>query len=137
MPAKDIYHDAVKNAVIKDGWTITADPYYIIYGKLRLVADLGAERILSAQRGNDKIVIEVKSFINSSFIYDLERAVGQYIIYRNYLKRTAPDHQIYLALSQLVYKANFDETIQIVIDDNQLKLIIVDTEKEVITKWIN
>jgi hypothetical protein len=82
-------------------------------------------------------VIEVKSFLNPSFIYDLERAVGQYIIYRNYLKRTAPDHQIYLALGQLVYKANFDETIQVVVDENQLKLIIVDTEKEVITKWIS
>jgi hypothetical protein len=137
MPAKDIYHDAVKNALIKDGWTITADPYYIIYGKLRLVADLGAERPLSAQKGDEKIVIEVKSFLNTSFIYDLERAVGQYIIYRNYLKRTAPDHKIYLALSHLVYKANFDETIQIIIDDNQMKLIIVDTEKEVITKWIS
>ena len=48
MPAKDIYHDAVKNALIKDGWRITADPYYIIYKKLRLVADLGAERSISA-----------------------------------------------------------------------------------------
>jgi len=137
MPAKDIYHDAVKNALIKDGWTITADPYFIIYKKLRLVADLGAERSLSAKRGDEKIVIEVKSFVNPSFIYDLERAVGQYIIYRNFLTKTAPDHQIYLALSQLVYQANFDETIQIVIDENQLKLIIVDTDKEVITKWIN
>ena len=137
MPAKDTCHDAVKNALIKDGWTITADPYYIIYRKLRLVADLGAERPLSAQRGDEKIVIEVKSFLNSSFIYDLERAVGQYIIYRNYLKRTAPDHQIYLALGQLVYKANFDETIQVVVDENQLKLIIVDTDKEIITKWIS
>ncbi|MFM6013636.1 MAG: element excision factor XisH family protein [Cuspidothrix sp.] len=103
MPAKDIYHDSVKNALIKDGWIITADPYYIIYKKLRLVADLGAERSLSAQKGDEKIVTEVKSFINPSFIYDLERAVGQYIIYRNFLKKTAPDHQIYLALSQLVY----------------------------------
>ena len=137
MPAKDTLHNPVKNALIKDGWTITADPYYIIYGKLRLVADLGAERPLSAQKGDEKIVIEVKSFISSSFIYDLERAVGQYIIYRNFLKKTAPDHQIYLALSQLVYKANFDETIQIVVDENQLKLIIVDTEKEVINKWIS
>jgi hypothetical protein len=68
MPAKDIYHDAVKNALIKDGWTITADPYYIIYKKLRLIADLGAERSLSAQKGNDKIVIEIKSFLNPSFI---------------------------------------------------------------------
>ncbi|MBE9057121.1 XisH family protein [Sphaerospermopsis sp. LEGE 08334] len=137
MPAKDIYHDSVKNALIKDGWKITADPYYIIYKKLRLVADLGAERSLSAQKGDEKIVIEVKSFINPSFIYDLERAVGQYIIYRNFLKKTAPDHQIYLALSQLVYKANFDDTIEIIVEENDLKLIIVDTAKEVITKWIN
>ena len=82
-------------------------------------------------------MIEVKSFINPSFIYDLEMAVGQYIIYRNFLNKTAPEHQIYLALSQLVYKANFDETIQIVVEENELKVIIVDTEKEVITKWIN
>ena len=137
MPAKDIYHDAVKNALIKDDWKITADPYFIIYKKLKLIADLSAERALSAQKGNDKIVIEIKSFINPSFIYDLERAVGQYIIYRNFLKKTAPDHQIYLALSQLIYQANFDETIQIVVYENQLKLIIVDTEKEIITKWIS
>ncbi len=25
MPAKDIYHDVVKQALIKDGWTITDD----------------------------------------------------------------------------------------------------------------
>lgn len=137
MPAKDIYHDAVKNAIIKEGWTVAADPYYIVYKKLRLIADLGAERSLAAQRGNEKIVIEIKSFINRSFIYDLERAVGQYIIYRTFLRRTAPDRQIYLALSQLVYKANFDETIEIIINENQIKLIIVDPIKEVITKWIN
>lgn len=77
MPAKDIYHDAVKNALIKDDWTITADPYFIIYKKLKLIADLSAESALSAQKGNNKIVIEIKSFINPSFIYDLERAVGQ------------------------------------------------------------
>ena len=136
MPAKDIYHKAVKNALIKDGWTITADPYYIIYKRLRLVADLGAERAIAAQKGNNKIVIEVKSFLNPSFIYDLERAVGQYIIYRNFLKKTAPDHKIYLAITQLVYQANFDETIQIIVNENQLKLIIVNAEQEVITKWI-
>ena len=28
MPAKDIYHDTVKNALIKDGWTITHDPLH-------------------------------------------------------------------------------------------------------------
>ena len=136
MPAQDTYHDAVKNALIKDGWRITADPYYIIYKKLRLVADLGAERPIYAQKGTDKIVIEVKSFLNPSFIYDLKRAVGQYIIYRNFLKTTSPEHQISLALTQFVYQANFDETIQIIVDENQLQLIIVNTEQEVITQWI-
>jgi hypothetical protein len=31
MPAKDIYHEAVKNALIKDGWRILAAPYKIKY----------------------------------------------------------------------------------------------------------
>ena len=137
MPAKDTYHDAVKNALIKDGWTITADPYFIIYKKLKLVADLGAERPFSAEREGEKIVVEVKSFLSPSFIYDLEQALGQYILYRNFLKRTAPERQLYLAMSQRIYKVNFDETLQIVVEENQLKLIIVDTDKEVITKWIN
>jgi hypothetical protein len=58
MPAKDTCHDAVKNALIKDGWTITADPYYIIYRKLRLVADVSAqyigERVIQAPMTNQK-----------------------------------------------------------------------------------
>jgi hypothetical protein len=29
MSAKDIYHDAVKNALINDGWKIIADPFLI------------------------------------------------------------------------------------------------------------
>ncbi len=29
MPAKDTYHDAVRHALVKDGWTITHDPFTI------------------------------------------------------------------------------------------------------------
>ena len=28
MPAHDTFHDAVKHGLIKDGWTITDDPYH-------------------------------------------------------------------------------------------------------------
>jgi hypothetical protein len=31
MPALDLLHDPVRNALIKEGWTITADPYPIAY----------------------------------------------------------------------------------------------------------
>jgi hypothetical protein len=32
MPAKDIYHETVKAALIKDGWTITDDPLNLKIG---------------------------------------------------------------------------------------------------------
>lgn len=32
MPAKDIYHDCVRNALIKNGWTITHDPLNLKIG---------------------------------------------------------------------------------------------------------
>ncbi len=46
MPAKDIYHDTVKNALIKDGWNITNDPYILTIGRKDLFVDLGAEKLL-------------------------------------------------------------------------------------------
>jgi len=48
MPAKDKIHNAVKNALIKEGWTITADPYTIQYEGLILFADMSAERPITA-----------------------------------------------------------------------------------------
>jgi len=33
MPAKDIYHNNVKNALIKAGWLITHDPYILTFGQ--------------------------------------------------------------------------------------------------------
>ncbi len=33
MPARDFYHDAVKNALTKDGWTITHDPLTLRWGE--------------------------------------------------------------------------------------------------------
>ena len=50
MPAKDIYHDTVKAALIKDGWTITHDPLTIRLTRKKLYVDLGAERLIAAQR---------------------------------------------------------------------------------------
>src|SRR5260370_40737702 len=107
MPAPDIIHNAVKNALIKDGWTITADPYTIEYKEITPFADLGAERPIAAERAGRKIVVEIKSFLNPSRIRDLELALGQYDLYRGYLELTAPEHELYLAvgsdvLSQLL-----------------------------------
>jgi hypothetical protein len=43
MPAKKIYHDAVIQALIADGWIITGDLMKLEYGDRNLYVDLGAE----------------------------------------------------------------------------------------------
>ncbi|MGB7518966.1 MAG: element excision factor XisH family protein, partial [Spirulinaceae cyanobacterium] len=71
MPAKDIYHHQVRNALIKDGWTITDDPLILSIGKRDLFVDLGAEKVIAAEKKNQKIAVEVKSFIGKSQVNDL------------------------------------------------------------------
>ena len=51
MPARDRLHNAVKNALIRDGWTITHDPLRLTSGRRNLYVDLGAERLLAAEKG--------------------------------------------------------------------------------------
>jgi XisH protein len=84
MPAQDIYHDAVVRALTADGWMITHDPLSLSYGGRDLYVDLGAERTtIAAERDGQKIAVEIKSFLGSSPIRDLEEAVGQYEVYRS------------------------------------------------------
>ncbi len=138
MPAKDIYHDAVKNALIKDGWLIIADPYIIKYEDAELYADLAAEKPIAAQRQGQKIVVEIKSFVGKSQMYDFHNALGQYIVYRNLIKLTEPEYNLYLAIDDIVYSNFFQRlSIQVITRENNLKLIIVDTQQKQIEQWIH
>ncbi|MBE9089203.1 XisH family protein [Microcystis aeruginosa LEGE 11464] len=138
MPAKDIYHEAVKNALIKDGWSILADPYKIKYKDAELFADLAAEKPLAAERNGRKIVVEIKSFLSPSPMRDFEIALGQYILYRNLISLTEPEYQIYLAIKDSIYENFFQrESIQDVVKINQLLLLVVEMEKEKILQWID
>jgi len=138
MPAKDIYHNTVKNALLKDGWTITADPYFIKYEDAELYADLAAEKPISAERQGQKIVVEIKSFVGRSLMYDFHGALGQYVVYRNLIQLTEPEYTLYLAIDDLVYKNFFQrKSIQVITKENQLFLMVVEMEKEEILQWIN
>ncbi|HWQ36350.1 MAG TPA: element excision factor XisH family protein [Blastocatellia bacterium] len=138
MPRTDAIHNAVKNALIRDGWTITDDPLTIRRGRLRLYADLAAEHPFAAERDGRRIVVEVKSFAGKSFIKELEGALGQYFIYLAYLEQIDPSRRIYLAISEAVYKRFFlREEIRLVMDRFQVALIAVNLESEVITQWTN
>ena len=137
MPAKDLYHDAVKNALIKDDWTITHDPLHLRWGNNLLFVDLGAERLLSARKKDQKIAVEVKSFTSPSNIAALENALGQYILYRNIIEELEPDRMLYLAVHDEIFSTVFEESLgQLLIHKNRLKLIVFSRTEEVILKWI-
>lgn len=138
MPAKDIYHNAVRFALVKDGWEILTEDYSLEYGGDRLYVDIAAEKSIAAEKQGQKILVEVKSFLGRSFINDLEQAVGQYIVYRDILLETALDFELYLAITQGTYKSYFQRRLaQMIINRNQVKLLIVDAESEVIVQWID
>lgn len=136
MPTKDLYHDTVKNALEKDGWTVT-DNLSLKVGKRNLFVDLGAERLLIAQRANQKIAVEVKSFISASPVSDLEQALGQYLLYEDLMRNQHRDRLLYLAVRDTVYEGFFqEEIVQIVLANRRLKLLIFDEIQEVIIQWI-
>jgi len=62
--AKDLFHDAVKQALLKDQWVITADPPIIKIEGVKLEIDLAAEKVFAAEKAGRKIAVEIKGFLN-------------------------------------------------------------------------
>jgi hypothetical protein len=136
MPAKDLYHDAVKNALIKEGWTITFDPYPIKYEEVKLIADLAGEKTIAATREGQKIVIEIKSFLSRSPMREFETALGQYLIYQTFLSLTHPEYKVYLAIGEKIYEKFFEQiAIELILQKYQVSLLVIDINKEEIVKW--
>ena len=138
MAAKDIYHEQVRKALEKDGWTITNDPLGLKWLGRTLQIDLGAERIIAAEKGAEKIAVEVKSFLSDSPIEDLRDALGQFLIYRSALRLNDPQRKLYLAVREDVYANIFEEPEgDILRIEEQIKLIVFDDRKAKVVKWIN
>jgi len=136
MPSKDIYHDIVRTALINDGWTITDDPLILRVGLRSVFIDLGAEKLIAAERGSERIAVEVKSFLSPSPINDLENAWGQFFLYSRVLRRRDPDRQLYLAISITVFDTLFSEEAgQLLLEEPGFRLIIFDPEKEEVVQW--
>ncbi|NOT58803.1 MAG: fatty-acid synthase [Acidobacteria bacterium] len=138
MPRYDKCHAAVKNALTNDGWTITEDPLAIIFADARLFADIGAEKLFAAEKDSRKIAVEVKVFGSLSSYDDLEKAVGQYQIYRAFLRKIQPEREIYLAVAEPVYQKFFQrESVQFLVAEFGMKLLVFDEIKEEVVQWIS
>lgn len=137
MPAKDMFHDLVKRALQQDGWVITHDPLFIEWGEAEIYVDLGAEKLLAAEKGQQKIAVEVKSFLAPSVMSEFHTAVGQYIDYRTVLEAEEPERRLYLAISNDVYQSFFQRPFaQRVVENNRIALLVYHIRQEAIVRWI-
>ena len=138
MSARDLFHESVKIGLQKQQWLITADPLSFRFGKVRFQVDLAADRLIAAQRENEKIAVEIKSFINTSAITDFYTALGQFLSYKLALAEVEPDRRLYLAVPLEIYNSFFQLPFtQNAIDQYQVSLIVYEPVKEEIVLWID
>lgn len=137
MVRRDLIHHIVRIALENDGWNITDDPLYVkVEGGRGIEIDLGAEKLIGAEKGEEKIAVEIKSFISTSVLSDFHQALGQYLDYQDALEENNIDRVLFLAISMEVYKQiKVFPFILRRIKKYKLKLIVVNLEKEMITTW--
>lgn len=139
MARKDAYHDVVKSALEKDGWTITHDPLYLAVSSVEAFIDLGAEQQpIAAEKGGEKIAVEIKSFLGPSDINELEKAIGQYMLYAAILMEKEPHRILYLAVPKSAYYGVFAKPIvNQFVKSQKIRFIIFNEFEERITQWID
>ncbi|MEM8640164.1 MAG: XisH family protein [Cyanobacteria bacterium P01_G01_bin.54] len=136
MAAKDRFHQTVKTALEKEQWIVTDDPLRLETGGTKFEIDLGAERLLIAERGSEKIAVEVKSFLGDSPLTDYHAALGQFLNYQLVLEKVDPDRTLYLAIPQKSYSAFFQrEFAQLSLERYSVRLLVYDPAREVILEW--
>ncbi len=137
MPRKDFYHETVRRALEKDGWRVTHEPFVIKLLDLTVIADLAAEKILFDE-SNRQIVVEIKVFGGNSKTTDFEKAKGQYDIYQIALDKNKVNSILFLAVTLKIYEEYFlRPAIQEIVAISKMNLIVFDSDKEEIIKWIN
>ncbi|CCQ49433.1 MULTISPECIES: XisH family protein [Crocosphaera] len=137
MAAKDRFHTIVRIALEKEQWKITDDPLRLDVGGTKFEIDLGAEQLLGAERGKEKIAVEIKSFLSDSPLTDYHAALGQFLNYRLALEISEPTRVLYLAVPIVAYESFFRrEFTQISLEKYQIKQIIYNPIQEVIVQWI-
>jgi CRISPR/Cas system-associated exonuclease Cas4 (RecB family) len=138
MSARDLFHQAVKRGLQKEEWVVTHDPLELELEEVSVKIDLGAERLIAAERGQEKIAVEIKSFISPSAVSDFHTALGQFLNYQIMLDTNESDRQLYLAVPLETYETFFQTRFaQIAIQRHRLKIMVYDPLREEIVQWRN
>jgi hypothetical protein len=105
--ARDKFHANVVQALKKDNWIITDDPLRYKSGKVNVEIDLGAEKMIGAEKEGVLIAVEVKNFLSRSPVADFEDAYGQFMLYKRIIYKNDPTRLLYLAIPEFAFKTFF------------------------------
>ncbi|MFN0175655.1 MAG: element excision factor XisH family protein [Saprospiraceae bacterium] len=135
--ARDKFHQEVRNALEHEGWRITADPLYLKVGSIPIHIDLGAERLIGAEKDGEQIAVEIKTFGRTSFITAFHEAVGKYIVYREALSQTKSNRTLFLAMPADVYSEfSTEQLVQQVFEKYEFKILLYEPDQQSISSWI-
>jgi hypothetical protein len=102
-----------------------------------LYVDVAAQRLLSAEKGTQKIAVEIKTFGSPLPVNDLQEAIGQFCMYEDALEDIEPDRLLYLAVPRSAFEGIFNETLgQKALQKRITRILVYDIELEEIVKWI-
>lgn len=92
--------------------------------------------MLAAEKGAEKIAVEIKSFVSSNDLEDLYQALGQFVLYRKALQAAYPGRVLYLALSEGIYREMFaDEEGESLQREERIRLLVFNPPIEEIVLW--
>lgn len=136
MGRRDRYHDHVRQALENSGWHITDDPYKLGEGMAQYEIDIGAEQLFAAEKGPEKIAVEVKSFVHGSKVNEFHRAIGQYTNYQTALDWLEPNRKLFLAVPQVAYLSFFQERLVVgTLQRINVKLLVYEPDDRSIITW--
>lgn len=135
--AKDFYHNNVREALEKDGWRITADPYRVKVDEVGYEIDFGAEPLIAAEKDEIRIAVEVKSFVGPSTVNEFHKAVGQFNDYYVAMEIEDPERVLFLAIPEEVWSIFFQKpVIQKSIKRIAAKILVYNPISNTVVEWI-
>jgi len=136
MSKRDFYHDHVRDALTQVGWTFVKQSFGVPLADTRVEMDLLMEKA-EADGSKTRIIIEVKNFREeNAYVSELQKSIGQYLLYRDILAYHGYKHPLYLAVPVAAY-ANFlsSTVIRKLFERHEIKLLLFNPNDLTVLQW--
>ena len=126
----------IANALAKDGWTISHEPFLpppLVHGDIE---NSVVERAILACRGGEKIALIPLEIDDSSDLDSVYEAIGGHALLRSLMTRSESDRLVYIAVSKEGASVILCRpSIMKALGDLQMPFVICDREKRRILRW--